>query len=242
MITLAHFLTLGAILFCIAIAGIFINRKNVIVLLMAIELMLLAVNTNFVAFSRYPRRSVRAGIRVLHPDCRRGGICNRPCDPCRAVPQPRDDQRGRTRFAEGLSAMQISKTILLTIVLAPLFGAIVAGLFGRRIGRAGAHTVTIAGVALSCALSFYVLYQLVWAGAPVFNQNVYTWFHIGNAGPHADISGERRIPDRSADRDDDGRGYVRVADGAHLHDRLHGRRPTVISASSAISRSSRFRC
>ena len=53
MITLAHYLTLGAILFCIAIAGIFINRKNVIVLLMAIELMLLAVNTNFVAFSRY---------------------------------------------------------------------------------------------------------------------------------------------------------------------------------------------
>ena len=53
MITLAHFLTLATILFCIAIAGIFINRKNVIVLLMAIELMLLAVNTNFVAFSRY---------------------------------------------------------------------------------------------------------------------------------------------------------------------------------------------
>ena len=53
MITLAHFLTLATILFCIAIAGVFINRKNVIVLLMAIELMLLAVNTNFVAFSRF---------------------------------------------------------------------------------------------------------------------------------------------------------------------------------------------
>ncbi len=53
MITLAHFLVLGAVLFCIAVAGIFINRKNVIVLLMCIELMLLAVNTNFVAFSRY---------------------------------------------------------------------------------------------------------------------------------------------------------------------------------------------
>lgn len=53
MIPLSHYLTLGAILFCIAVAGIFINRKNVIVLLMAIELMLLAVNTNFVAFSRY---------------------------------------------------------------------------------------------------------------------------------------------------------------------------------------------
>ncbi len=84
--------------------------------------------------------------------------------------------------------MPISKIILLVIVLAPLFGAIVAGLFGRQIGRVGAHTVTIAGVGLSCALSFYVLYQLVWGGAPVFNQNVYEWFHIGNAGPHGDIS------------------------------------------------------
>ncbi len=84
--------------------------------------------------------------------------------------------------------MLISKTILLVIVLAPLFGAIVAGLAGRQIGRVGAHTVTIGGVGLSCALSFYVLYQLVWGGAPVFNQNVYEWFHIGNVGAHADIS------------------------------------------------------
>jgi len=53
MISLAHFIVLGTILFCISVAGIFINRKNVIVLLMAIELMLLAVNMNFVAFSRY---------------------------------------------------------------------------------------------------------------------------------------------------------------------------------------------
>jgi len=53
MLTLAHFLSLGAILFCLSVAGIFINRKNVIILLMSIELMLLAVNMNFVAFSRY---------------------------------------------------------------------------------------------------------------------------------------------------------------------------------------------
>lgn len=52
-IGLAHYLTLAAILFAIAVAGIFINRKNVILLLMCIELMLLAVNFNFVAFSRY---------------------------------------------------------------------------------------------------------------------------------------------------------------------------------------------
>ncbi len=53
MLTLAHFLSLGAILFCLSVAGIFLNRKNVFILLMCIELMLLAVNMNFVAFSRY---------------------------------------------------------------------------------------------------------------------------------------------------------------------------------------------
>ena len=52
-ITLAHYLTLGAILFAIAVVGIFLNRKNVIIVLMSIELMLLAVNMNFVAFSHY---------------------------------------------------------------------------------------------------------------------------------------------------------------------------------------------
>ena len=52
-ITLAHYLTLSAILFALAVVGIFLNRKNIIVLLMAIELMLLAINMNFVAFSHY---------------------------------------------------------------------------------------------------------------------------------------------------------------------------------------------
>jgi NADH-quinone oxidoreductase subunit K len=52
-VTLGHFLTLGAMLFALSVTGIFLNRKNIIVLLMAIELMLLAVNMNFVAFSHY---------------------------------------------------------------------------------------------------------------------------------------------------------------------------------------------
>lgn len=52
-LTLAHYLVLGAILFAISILGIFLNRKNLIILLMAIELMLLAVNINFIAFSDY---------------------------------------------------------------------------------------------------------------------------------------------------------------------------------------------
>ena len=53
MISLAHYLIVGAVLFCLSVAGMFINRKNVIVLLMCIELMLLAVNLNFIAFSHY---------------------------------------------------------------------------------------------------------------------------------------------------------------------------------------------
>ena len=52
-LTLNHYLVLGAILFALSVAGIIINRKNMIVLLMSIELMLLAVNVNFVAFSRF---------------------------------------------------------------------------------------------------------------------------------------------------------------------------------------------
>ena len=53
MISLSHYLVLGALLFAISVVGIFLNRKNVIILLMAIELMLLAVNLNFIAFSHY---------------------------------------------------------------------------------------------------------------------------------------------------------------------------------------------
>ena len=53
MISLSHYLVLGGILFAISVLGIFLNRKNVIILLMAIEMMLLAVNMNFIAFSHY---------------------------------------------------------------------------------------------------------------------------------------------------------------------------------------------
>jgi NADH-quinone oxidoreductase subunit K len=53
MLSLSHYLILGAMLFALSVLGIFLNRKNVIILLMAIELMLLAVNMNFVAFSHY---------------------------------------------------------------------------------------------------------------------------------------------------------------------------------------------
>jgi NADH-quinone oxidoreductase subunit L len=67
------------------------------------------------------------------------------------------------------------ESILLTIVLAPLAGAIIAGLFRNQVGRSGAHSVTILGVGISCVLSLYVLYQHAFAGAPTYNETVYTW-------------------------------------------------------------------
>ncbi|MCE3001597.1 MAG: NADH-quinone oxidoreductase subunit L [Xanthomonadaceae bacterium] len=78
----------------------------------------------------------------------------------------------------------LSKNILLAIALAPLVGAAIAGLFGRQVGRAGAHWATILGVAVSCVLSVYVLKQLAFDGVPAFNQNIYTFFEIGGYSAH----------------------------------------------------------
>ncbi|MEW9572495.1 NADH-quinone oxidoreductase subunit L [Rhodanobacter sp. Si-c] len=75
--------------------------------------------------------------------------------------------------------MELSTSILLTIALAPLVGCVLAGFLGKQIGRAGAHSVTILGLLISCGLSFYVLYQMVWGGAANYDQNLYTWFEIG---------------------------------------------------------------
>ena len=78
----------------------------------------------------------------------------------------------------------LSKSVLIAVVLAPLFGAILAGLFGRRIGRVGAHSATILGVGVSCALSCYVLWQLVAQGAVPFNENLYTFFDVAGYDAH----------------------------------------------------------
>ena len=160
MITLTQVLALSGIVFSIAVAGVFLNRKNIIVLLMCIELMLLAVNFNFVAFSRFLRRHQRSGVRILHLDGRGCGSGDRSGHSGGAVPRAQHHRCGRPRHAAGLKGMGM-QGIYLTIVLAPLIAAIIAGLVGRAIGRAGAHSVTILGVAISCALSCYVLYQQV---------------------------------------------------------------------------------
>ncbi|MGB5736143.1 MAG: proton-conducting transporter membrane subunit, partial [Thiohalocapsa sp.] len=65
--------------------------------------------------------------------------------------------------------------VYLTIVLAPLVGAIIAGFFGGKIGRAGAHWATILGVGLSAVLSLWVVSRFIWHAEPSFNGAVYTW-------------------------------------------------------------------
>jgi NADH-quinone oxidoreductase subunit L len=67
------------------------------------------------------------------------------------------------------------ENIYLTIVLAPLVGAIISGLFGKKIGRGGAHWVTIIGVAISFVLSVMVFKDVIYDGAAVFNATIYTW-------------------------------------------------------------------
>src|ERR1700738_5618584 len=75
--------------------------------------------------------------------------------------------------------------IYLTIAWAPLVAAVIAGLFGKSIGKAGAHGVTILGVGISCLLSFYVLYQIVFNNQAPFNGTVYTW--LVSDGVHMDV-------------------------------------------------------
>ena len=75
-------------------------------------------------------------------------------------------------------AATLSLPLLLVVPLAPLAGALVAGLFGRQVGRVGAHTVTIVGVALSFLLSAWVLWDVAAHGAR-FNGTVYEWMRVG---------------------------------------------------------------
>ncbi len=70
-------------------------------------------------------------------------------------------------------------SLYLTIALVPLAGSLLAGLFGNKIGRAGAHTATILGVAVSAVLSAYVLWGFIDGSRSKFDENVYTWLTMG---------------------------------------------------------------
>jgi hypothetical protein len=229
-LTLGHFLSLGAILFALSIIGIFLNRKNLIILLMAIELMLLAVNMNFVAFSHYLGDHARPGLCVFHPDCGSRRVCYWASHPGAAVPQQVQHQRGRTQHAQGLNArfnkfkmsQTLSASTLLAVPLAPWSGPYLAGVLGtsfggNRIGRRLSHTLTILGVLIAFVLSAMTLKSVAVDGAR-FNETLYTWMVVGG------LKMEDRLPGRRSDRHDDVRRDLRVADGSHLHHRLYGRR------------------
>jgi NADH-quinone oxidoreductase subunit K len=116
-IGLAHYLTVAAILFTLGIFGIFLNRKNVIVILMSIELMLLAVNINLIAFSTHLHDLVgqvfalfvltvaaaEAAIGLVRAHRGGGGGGDRPRDPGGLLPQPRLDRGRGHQPDEGLS-------------------------------------------------------------------------------------------------------------------------------------------
>ena len=92
-LTLAHYLILGAILFAIGIFGIFLNRRNLIILLMSIELVLLAVNMNFVAFSSWFGDAAGQVFVFFILTVAAAEARDRPGHPGAAVPQPEHDQR-----------------------------------------------------------------------------------------------------------------------------------------------------
>ena len=71
------------------------------------------------------------------------------------------------------------ESIYLAIVLAPLAGSLIAGLFGKLIGRSGAHWVTIIGVGISTVLSMYAFKDLMFDGGEIFNRSIYTWLTTG---------------------------------------------------------------
>src|SRR6195256_5378852 len=79
----------------------------------------------------------------------------------------------------------MNATALISVPLLPLLAAVIAGLGGRLIGRAGAHTLTCAAVALSCGLSLTVLKQIYWDGVPAYEAPVYTW--LISDGMHMEV-------------------------------------------------------
>ena len=153
MIGVGHYLAVGAVLFVLGVFGIFLNRKNVIIIMMSVELILLAVNLNLVGFSA--ALNDLAGqvmalfvLTVAAAEAAIGARHRR-----RLLPQPWLD-RGRGReLDEGLRAM-----LYAVAVFAPLLGSLIAGLLGRQIGDRASQAVTITCmcVAAFCGVSSFM--------------------------------------------------------------------------------------
>ena len=111
-VSVSHYLTVAAILFTIGIFGIFLNRKNVIVILMSIELMLLAVNINLVAFSAFLGELVGQVFALFVLTVAAGGGGDRACHRGLLFPQPRHHRGRRHQPDEGLRQARCIRSIL----------------------------------------------------------------------------------------------------------------------------------
>jgi NADH:ubiquinone oxidoreductase subunit K len=148
VIGLAHYLTVAAILFVIGVLGIFLNRRNVILMLMAIELILLSVNINLVAFSAYlgDLKGQVFAMFVLTVAAAEAAIGLRSWSSSSAAAAP-----SRSTPPTGCAANMQS---IILIVFLPLLAALIAGLGGRVIGKVPAKVITTGALFVSCALSW----------------------------------------------------------------------------------------
>ena len=221
-IGLAHYLTVAAILFTLGIFGIFLNRKNVIIILMSIELMLLAVNINFVAFSVFLQRPDRSGLRDVRADRRRGRGGDRAGHPRRLFPQPRHDPGRRHQHDEGLSAVAARRRLP---AADRLDHRRVFRPGDRRPRRADRHLRRIVAVGGA---------RRSWSSAtssPRRRSQIIPLLSVDRRR-----RGRRLLvdPARYPERGDDPRRHRRVVDGPCLFDRLHGARTSRSRASWPI--------
>ena len=157
MITTTHYMVLSAALFTLGVVGV-MTRRNVIIVLMSIELMLNAVNINLVAFSHQLQNVDRPGLRRLRHRRRRGGSRRRPGHHSRVLPQQGNRQHRRNEPAAVVSGMDL----IWLIPLLPGLGALVNGVVGiRYFSRRTAGLVANATMAAALLLSLYAFWQLL---------------------------------------------------------------------------------
>ena len=212
-IGLAHYLDRRRDPVHLGVFGIFLNRKNVIVILMSVELILLAVNINLVAFSAYLRRPGRADLRHVRPDRRRGRGRHRPGHPGHLLPQPRQHRGRRHLDDEGLRRMHGRRHHLLRRCSARLIAGPVRPPARRQASRRWSRPRLHGRWPPSAAC---------WPSS--------TWRCGGAAAPVTDLSpGSTSASSRSTGRSATtrcsghaGRGHLRLDAGPSLFRRLHG--------------------
>ena len=154
VIGLGHYLTVAAMLFTLGVFGIFINRKNVIVILMSVELILLAVNINLVAFSSFGGDLVGQVFALLILTVAAAEAAIGLAILVVYLPQPRHHRGRGHQHDEGLRPV-----LYQAIVFLPLVGFLIAGLFGRMIGARASEVVTTALLVVAALLSWIAFFR-----------------------------------------------------------------------------------